>query len=982
MGTRLAKLFGKRFLYIPLPVFLAATIATFFISFAVFSLYGANALQAFMLAGFSSVIGVGLVGFLFTTVNYFIEGRGLLELIDTGEEPPPQRPRGPVGSSRESETDEQFDKRMRKLRIKALKRDTRNTRARVIRNYLTILLLFFGTWFIMDDIALFFHKLFLLEGGGALSSSMGIGDLGSTFKDPKSLFIFDWRVLAVIWFFIVLWLPSGLAYLIFMGAFSMRLVFMVFGQQGIIFVLNYSMLPGFYLLMMVFMFGSILLPFLTSFKFYKPGDATWQTREGAMRGQPHVRAGAETQIRKFIKFVNSEPGDNARKPTRGILFAGPPGTGKTLYAKELATRLELPFAFADGQAFQFPFPGLDRLMMRYVEWRVNSFAKAYKGIIFFIDECELVFAARAGLSAGGRQTSMGSTEQYPASIWDVLSYDSAGAISSCGLVLDSPEVRARIWDLKPAWATGRQEQPTSGILNTIHRFFMPMGMGGGAGGGAILYFLTWMDGTGSPPIATVLKRRFVNTFLHFFLPVTIPFRESDIHLRVPFAPSRLRIPVPLTKQAVSIPLSVSFAPILRMPPASPEYYNILFIGATNRPEMLDPAILRPGRMGITLRFDTPGVEDRKDIIKLYFDRAKKKGWMLPEVNSEENIETFARATSNMSPAEIEATIDAGPDVREYHVENLKRLHEMLESKIPLEDFIDEDRKYWLRHEDETKKAGWDDTRADMLSLLEARNTILWGRSDAGRTTELHREHTADHELYGHLIELFASLGDFMRPTVISVLPRGKALGMVAHVPVEERDPQPQRILEGMIRISVGSTVAENFIYGEHTPGVSSDLANATRIACFMVGRTAMPPYNCAEDESERYKKYGEILIQVPEAPTMPTMPNPNGFIQSVLMDPKKAERVAIIMGQAYVDCYRLIKLNYGRPYLENVKKDLLRLDELGGSRLEKIWQDFKTEIKDWSALTEEQKKTWWPDKIFASGNPFYEKQTPEAREVA
>lgn len=824
--------------------------------------------------------------------------------------------------------DKEFKQRMRANQIDSAKRAARKMHDKVIQMGLIVAIFMVAFWFFSDSIGHFFTAMF---GGGAASQGAIAGmPTEMSFETPKDLFIFGWATLAIMWFALIILLPRWLVYLLMIGMAGMRVVFLVFGPNASMMIMNIGQLPFFYGLMMVFMFGSMLWPFLQQIKYFKPGDASWGRPKGSMRGQPEVRAIVETELAKLKDFID---GKSKRPPTRGMIFEGPPGTGKTLYAEEIATEYNIPFILADGSALQgMPMP---QLSLKYVEWRTNSLVDEYGGAVFFIDEAELLLQVRQGMTGGGQmggKETLNIKRDEIRDIWDLLPYDSVGATSSCGIVFDTPQARERFWQLKSPIALGKSSKTYRSP------FFFPMGMGQ-QGGGAIFPFLTWLQGVGSPPFMETFKRNIVNNILNgLFIPTTIPGTKI----------------------------------ILRMPPAKPKKRTIMFIGATNRAWMIDPAIRRPGRMGVTARFKTPDIESRKDIINLYFAKANKDGLLRSELLTNEAIDEFARASSGMSPAEIEATINSSYDVRGTHVKNLKRIRSLLDSGAELEKLLEEDRKYWLRHESETKKEGWDDDRADMRSLLEARNTLIYGRADPGLTTHQHREQTAIHEYWGHFVVLKAALGKVMRPSVISVMPRGQALGMVAHVSIEERDPNPQHFYMGLMRLSLGSIVAERFFFGENQPGVSSDLENATRIACFMVGKVGMIPYKCTPEDKKKFTEIGETLIAFPDMQVASLNPFAQGFVEKVLANRNSRERVAVMLGQAFVDVYRLIRANAVKDYKfhESVVADLLRLDELGGEMLEKVWEKLDGILVDWSHLDEEQ-LSWWPDKITEIENYFY-----------
>ncbi len=852
---------------------------------------------------------------------------GPLRFSGEDDSEPPKSGDGPSSGVE----NEEFNKRMRKNQIESRKRATKKMHDKVIHTSLIVAIYCLLYWFASDSISGFFSSLF---GSGGLSAGSGFGAPGDiSFENPKELFIFGLITLVVFWFVLIVHLPRWLVFILLVGMSVMRIVLLMFGAMSSMWIMNIVMLPIFYGLMMVFMFGSIIWPFIQPIKFFARGDASWATPKGSMRGQPEARAIVETELAKFSDYAE---GKSKRRPTRGMVFEGPPGTGKTLLAKEIGTEYNLAFIMADGAALSGA-PLVNLIVEYWLKPKANKFADEYGGAVFFIDEGEVLFGVRQGM--GGGLTPMSGIRD----VWDVLPYDSIGCTSSCGIMYDSNQARERFWQLKSSLSLGKDPE------SYTHKFFLPIGMGGS--GGAIFPFLTWLDGVGSPPFSETLKRRIVNDFLDGLLviPPNIPFTQ--------------------------IPL--------RFSPAKPKYHNILFIIATNRAFMLDPAIRRPGRLGVSARFKTPNLESRKDIISLYIAKADKDGLVHPELLKEEAIAEFARATSGMSPAEIEAAINTAYDVRATHVNNMKRIKALVDLGVSLDNLLEADRKYWLRYEEELKNETWDDDRADMRSLLEARNALIYGKADPGLTTAEHREQTALHEYWGHLIVLKAALGDVMRPSVISVMPRGNSLGMVSHIPVEERDPKPQRFYEGLMRVSVGSTVAERFFLGENQPGVSGDLENATRIACFMAGKAGMSPYKCAKADKKRFVEIGESLISVSDGTVAYINPFAKDFVERILSNGRSRERVATMLGQAFVDDYRLIRANVGENYEfhKEVIAELLRVDELGGAKLESIWNKLGEILVAWDTFEEEQ-SSLWPDKIEKVENYFYNpKRKNEIEEV-
>jgi cell division protease FtsH len=150
------------------------------------------------------------------------------------------------------------------------------------------------------------------------------------------------------------------------------------------------------------------------------------------------------------------------------------------------------------------------------------------------------------------------------------------------------------------------------------------GLGGMMGGGGQLglnMLLVLMDGIDNPGMIVRQARALVNLTLDgLFLPRVIAFNGTRVPLRI---------------KALKAP-----------------NYNILFIGATNRPSVLDEALTRPGRFGRQIIFRLPNREDRKDIAGLYFDK-KQHDQVL---DTPSRREEFARITEGYSPADIEQVL--------------------------------------------------------------------------------------------------------------------------------------------------------------------------------------------------------------------------------------------------------------------------------------------------------------------------------------
>jgi len=219
-------------------------------------------------------------------------------------------------------------------------------------------------------------------------------------------------------------------------------------------------------------------------------------------------------------------------------------------------------------------------------------------------------------------------------------------------------------------------------------------------------------------------------------------------------------------------------------------YNIIVIGATNASEdVLDKALLRPGRFDRKIYINYPNLSEREDLFKFY----------LKKVKFDENLDIsrLAKKTVYKSPADIQNII------KEAALIATRKKKEF----INLED------------------------------LSEAMDRIDLGLETHIIMTKEEKEQTAFHEA-GHATALYYihPTDDVFKATLKS---RGQALGMVSHHPRQELHTYNREKLIADIKVSLAGYVAEKIKYGTTSTGVSSDFQKATRIAHSMVWALGM-----------------------------------------------------------------------------------------------------------------------------------------------
>ncbi|HEY7016005.1 MAG TPA: ATP-dependent zinc metalloprotease FtsH [Streptosporangiaceae bacterium] len=220
--------------------------------------------------------------------------------------------------------------------------------------------------------------------------------------------------------------------------------------------------------------------------------------------------------------------------------------------------------------------------------------------------------------------------------------------------------------------------------------------------------------------------------------------------------------------------------------------GIVVLGATNRPEVLDPALLRPGRFDRQVTIPLPTLSERAAILAVHC-RDKKLG---PDVD----LNVVARGTPGFSGADLanltnEAAINAVRDNREV---------------LSATDF---------------------DT---------ARDRILLGRREGSNVLLPEEKHAVAIHESGHA--LVAALSDNADPVAkVTILPAGQTLGVTEQLPLDERHLYREDYLNDSLAVRLGGRAAELVEYGQGSTGAANDLASATDLATKMVREFGLSP---------------------------------------------------------------------------------------------------------------------------------------------
>ncbi|MCS7069978.1 MAG: AAA family ATPase, partial [Anaerolinea sp.] len=237
--------------------------------------------------------------------------------------------------------------------------------------------------------------------------------------------------------------------------------------------------------------------------------------------------------------------------------------------------------------------------------------------------------------------------------------------------------------------------------------------------------------------------------------------------------------------------------------------SIIVMAATNRPDVLDPALLRPGRFDRQVTVALPDRKGREDILKVHV-RGKP-------LDSDVSLSDLAKSTIGFS----------GADLMNLANEAALTAARRNARKIAKRDF------------------------------LEAFDRIVLGTQSPPLSNQEERRVVAYHEA-GHA--LVAALTPGADPVLkVTIVPRGQALGVTAMLPEDDRRNYSKAYLQAQMLVMLGGRVAEEVAIGEITTGASDDLRRVTSMARRMVAQFGMSetlgPVNFGEDERQPFLGY-------------------------------------------------------------------------------------------------------------------------------
>ncbi len=271
--------------------------------------------------------------------------------------------------------------------------------------------------------------------------------------------------------------------------------------------------------------------------------------------------------------------------------------------------------------------------------------------------------------------------------------------------------------------------------------------------------------------------------------------------------------------------------------------KVIVMAASNRPDVLDPALLRPGRFDRRVVIDLPDRKDREDILKIH---ARKKPFG-PDVN----LSVVAERTPGFSGAEL------------YSLMNEAAILAARESRKEI-------------------------TQYDLIRSIE--KVMLGPERKSHLLTKKEKELTAYHEA-GHA--LVSSVLEYADPVhKISIISRGRAAGYTLKLPFEDKKMQSKKQFLDDIAATLGGYAAEEMIFGDLTTGPSNDLAVITALARNMVSRYGMSdkvgPVAFATDDGFGGDRYSQEIAAKIDGEVTRILEEAKVRAKKVLIDHRKA----------------------------------------------------------------------------------------------
>ncbi|MDH3267379.1 MAG: ATP-dependent zinc metalloprotease FtsH [Ignavibacteria bacterium] len=301
--------------------------------------------------------------------------------------------------------------------------------------------------------------------------------------------------------------------------------------------------------------------------------------------------------------------------------------------------------------------------------------------------------------------------------------------------------------------------------------------------------------------------------------------------------------------------------------------GVIIIAATNRPDVLDPALMRPGRFDRQVVVDRPDVKGREGIFKVHTRN-------IP-LEEKVNLEVLAKGTPGL----------AGADLANLVNEAALLAARKNKKKVEMSDF--------------------EDAKDKVMMGMERKSMII---------SEEEKKTTSYHEIGHVLVARMIPEADPVHK--VTIIPRGRALGVTSYLPIDEKHTYSKEYLEAVITYALGGRAAEKIVFDHYTTGAGNDIEKATNIARKMVCEWGMSEklgpmsYGAKEEEIflgreiQKHRDYSEKT--------------------AIAID----EEIRGIISQAMNRAEKILRDNIG--LLHSLSKELLEREILDSDEIESI----------------------------------------------
>ena len=305
-----------------------------------------------------------------------------------------------------------------------------------------------------------------------------------------------------------------------------------------------------------------------------------------------------------------------------------------------------------------------------------------------------------------------------------------------------------------------------------------------------------------------------------------------------------------------------------------EHSGIIVLAATNRPDVLDPALLRPGRFDRQITVGLPDIKGRTEILKVHAKKVK----MAPDVE----LEVIARGTPGFSGADLANVVNEGALLAARKNKKIITMQDM------------------------------EDAKDKVMMGAERRSMVM---------KDEERKLTAYHEGGHAIVALNIPASDPIHKATI--IPRGRALGLVMRLPTEDRFSETYEQMLANMAVAMGGRASEEMIFGHDkvTSGASSDIQQCTNIARNMVIKWGLS------------EKVGKINYAQEDSGYLSS-----GKAVSADISPETAkmidEEIKALVDNAYITAAKI--LHEKRDDLEILAKALLEYETLTGDEIKEL----------------------------------------------